>query len=271
MQYQLLALDIDGTLRPDAQPCVPRENVAAVKAVQKAGVKVAVATGRCRGGISKALLNGLRPDYWICAAGAEVQDAAGNVLHDARMDAQQMYALVDFFEDHGCFLGFNFDDGPYGYVNYYIQREAELAMNVNSYVHDGEDQDRHLESMPFSAFGRLPQALAEQFRQKYGHLGLRFLFYGSSEGCDILTAEQDKSRGLEAVCAAMGIDPAQAVAMGDGSNDCGILQRAGLGVCVAGGDPRAQQAADRLGPAAADFAVAQVCRQVWPEAFPEEA
>ena len=195
-----------------------------------------------------------------------MQDAAGNVLHDARMDAQQMYALVDFFEDHGCFLGFNFDDGPYGYVNYYIQREAELAMNVNSYVHDGEDQDRHLESMPFSAFGRLPQ-----FRQKYGHLGLRFLFYGSSEGCDILTAEQDKARGLEAVCTAMGIDPAQAVAMGDGSNDCGILQRAGLGVCVAGGDPRAQQAADRVGPAAADFAVAQVCRQVWPEAFPEEA
>ena len=97
------------------------------------------------------------------------------------------------------------------------------------------------------------------------------MFYGSSEGCDILTAEQDKSRGLEAVCAAMGIDPAQAVAMGDGSNDCGILQRAGLGVCVAGGDPRAQQAADRVGPAAADFAVAQVCRQVWPEAFPEEA
>jgi len=61
------------------------------------------------------------------------------------------------------------------------------------------------------------------------------------------------------------------VAMGDGSNDCGILQRAGLGVCMAGGDPRAQQAADRVGPAAADLAVAQVCRQVWPEAFPEEA
>ena len=270
MDYRLLTLDIDGTLRPDRLPAVPRENVAAVKAVQKAGVRVAIATGRCRGGVSKALIGGIRPDYWICAAGAEVRAADDAPLHLATMTDQQMYALVDFFENYDYFLGFNFDDGPYGYVNYEQQRRAQQTAGMAGYVKDGEDQVRHLESMPFSAFGRLPQAAAERFQAQYGYLGLRFLFYGSSEGCDILTPEQDKARGLEVVCAAMGIDPAQAVPMGDGSNDCGILRRAGLGVCVAGGDPRAQAAADRIGPPAAEFAVAQLCRALWPQAFAEE-
>ena len=99
MQYQLLTLDIDGTLRPNELPAVPRENVNAVRALQKAGVRVAIATGRCRGGISKQLIGGIRPDYWICAAGAQVLDGQDNTLYTGRMTDQQMYALVDFFEN----------------------------------------------------------------------------------------------------------------------------------------------------------------------------
>ena len=267
MQYQLLTLDIDGTLRPASMPCVPRENAAAVRAVQRAGVRVAIATGRCRGGVSKQLIHGIHPDYWICAAGAQVLDRDGNPLHISTMTDQQMYALVDFFENYDYFLGFNFEDGPYAYVNYEQQRQEEQRTGMVGYVKDGEDQDRHLESMPFSAFGRLSPQAAEQFQQKYGYLGLRFLFYGNGNGCDILTPEQDKARGLKVICDSMGIDPARAVSMGDGSNDRQILRRAGLGICVADGDEHARAAADRSAPPAAEFAVAQVCRELWPEAF----
>lgn len=111
MQYRLLTLDIDGTLRPGGESVVPRENVEAVCAVQKAGVKVAIATGRCRMGIPPKMLGRIRPDYWICAAGAQVLDKAGTVLSTRTMTNEQMYALVDFFEDYEYMLGFNFDDG----------------------------------------------------------------------------------------------------------------------------------------------------------------
>ena len=46
MKYKLLLLDIDGTLRPGSCERVPKENAEAVCAVQKAGVKIAIATGR---------------------------------------------------------------------------------------------------------------------------------------------------------------------------------------------------------------------------------
>lgn len=56
MKYKLLLLDIDGTLRPDSCERVPRENADAVNAVQRLGVKIAIATGRGRTGVGKGLL-----------------------------------------------------------------------------------------------------------------------------------------------------------------------------------------------------------------------
>ena len=60
MKYKLLLLDIDGTLRPGSCERVPKENAEAVCAVQKAGVKIAIATGRGRIGVGKGLLRRLQ-------------------------------------------------------------------------------------------------------------------------------------------------------------------------------------------------------------------
>lgn len=270
MQYRLLALDIDGTLRPGKEPRVPRENVQAVQAVQKAGVKVAIATGRGRGNVTPRLLRGIRPDYWICAAGAQVTDAAGREIASHRMRSEEMYVLVDFFEDHELQLGFDFEEANYIYVGYEEMRRRRAGvsdLDEGLRVHDGEDQDRHLQSMPFKAFGWITPALLAEFQKKYGYLNLNFFYYSSDGYCDITSPGQDKAVGLAALCAAAGVPVEAAVAVGDSANDCGMLQRAGLGVCVEDGTPQARQAADRLCPPAAEFGVAALCRELWPEAF----
>ena len=87
MRYKLLLLDIDGTLRPGSCEQIPKENAAAVRAVQKAGVKIAIATGRGRTGVGKGLLRDLKPDYWVCAGGAQLVDAKGNDLALHRLTA----------------------------------------------------------------------------------------------------------------------------------------------------------------------------------------
>lgn len=78
MPATLLVLDIDGTLRPHGEPRVPKENVDALRTVQKAGVKLVIATGRCRAEIPAKMLRGIRPDYWICAGRCPGEDAAGS-------------------------------------------------------------------------------------------------------------------------------------------------------------------------------------------------
>ena len=69
MSYQVLAMDIDGTLRPFGSQTVPAAALAALQAVQRAGVRIVVATGRGRVSVPGGMLGRLRPDAWLCAAG----------------------------------------------------------------------------------------------------------------------------------------------------------------------------------------------------------
>ena len=167
MKYKLLLLDIDGTLRPGSCERVPKENAEAVCAVQKAGVKIAIATGRGRIGVGKGLLRSIRPDYWVCAGGAQLVDYKGADLALHRLTTEEMYALVDFFEDYDLPLRFTYHDANYAYLGYeeFARREREKNLALN--IVDGEDQDKHLEEMPFGAFGFLSQEMADRFQEKY--------------------------------------------------------------------------------------------------------
>ena len=92
MQYRLLTLDIDGTLRPSGERVVPQQNVEAVRAVQRAGVKVAIATGRCRMGIPDKML-GRGPSRLLdlCGGGpgaGRCRHGAEHPHHDKRADVR---------------------------------------------------------------------------------------------------------------------------------------------------------------------------------------
>ena len=269
MKYKLLLLDIDGTLRPGSCERVPKENAEAVCAVQKAGVKIAIATGRGRIGVGKGLLRSIRPDYWVCAGGAQLVDYKGADLALHRLTTEEMYALVDFCEDYNYPLQFNFRDACYAYCEYeYLHRGYQQMNSIGLDCVDGEDQDKHLEEMPFGAFGFLSQEMADRFQEKYGYLGLNFLFsYPGSDGCDILQQGIDKGAGLRELAKLAGIDPADCVAVGDGDNDAAMLKAAGLGIAMGSGSAAAKAAADRIGPDAEPHGIAELCRALWPEAF----
>ena len=85
MKYKLLVFDFDGTVRPTGEERITRPVADALNAVQAAGVKLAVATGRCRGALPPKLLRGVKPDYFICANGAQVETRLGERLYADRM------------------------------------------------------------------------------------------------------------------------------------------------------------------------------------------
>ncbi len=275
MRYQLLLLDIDGTLRPHGQACIPAANVAAVAAVQAAGVRVAVATGRGRASVTDRLMNGLHPDYWLCAAGAQVVDAAGTPLYEKTMTAAAVEAVTQFCAEHGWPVRFTFADGSYAYVGYEVFAAQEARVDHGIALKDGSARTRHQQSLPYSAYGAFPPGAAAAFAARWPGLGLRFFYEGGAAfalsdvpaSCDILPAGVDKADGLRVLCAAAGIGPAACAAVGDSDNDAPLLRAAGLGVCVAGGSAAALAAADRVGLPAEENAVAALCRELWPEAF----
>ena len=242
MSYQVLAMDIDGTLRPFGSQTVPAAALAALQAVQRAGGAhrcwpPGAAASACRAACSAAC--GRTPGS--VRPGPKCSAKDGRLLAAHRLTAEEMYALVDFFEDYDYPLRFQFSDGNYVYVGYAESLARHKAQHSGVRLFDGEDQDRHLQDMPYSAFGCLPQAAAAQFQQKYGYLGLRFLFHNGTD-CDIMPAGVDKATSLAALLEGWGVPAAQCVAVGDSDNDAGMLQWAGLGVCVADGTPAARSA-----------------------------
>jgi len=59
-------------------------------------------------------------------------------------------------------------------------------------------------------------------------------------------ASATKGGGLRALCRIRGVDPAEAVAFGDGTNDASMIQAAGLGVAMGNAAPELIAVADRV-------------------------
>ena len=117
-----------------------------------------------------------------------------------------------------------------------------------SMVFDGEDQDRHLQSMPFDAFSEITPQGVQGFQQKYGYLGLRFLPYNPTH-YDVIPQRVGKSIGLAALLEKLGMDAAQVAAVGDAPEQVKAL-------------------ADAVCPHVDEDGVAALCRTLFPEAFP---
>ena len=165
-------------------------------------------------------------------------------------------------------LRFTFHDANYAYIDFAEFDRREKAKNLYNNIVDGEDQDHHLVEMPFGCFGFLPREQAAQFQEKYGYLGLQFLYsYPGSDGCDIMQKGVNKGAGLCELAGLAGLTPEECVAIGDGDNDTAMLAAAGMGIAMANGSANAKAAADRTGPDAEPHGVADLCRELWPEAF----
>ena len=244
MDYKMMVLDIDGTLMRKGYPQVTDRVAKAVKALQKKGVIVAVATGRTYFAMSGGILNGIRPDYAICSNGAQVLDQKGNVLASRTMTPEEMYALVDYCEDYDDALCFCFEDGYYAYVGYETIRQFyQTATGHGEHVKDGEDQDRHL-------------------REKYGYLGLQFMPYAVGR-YDVVQHGLDKAVGLSALLEKLEMKPEEVVAVGDNQNDLAMIRLAGLGVCMENGDEEVKRQADQLAPACDKDGVALLIEELF--------
>ena len=246
MKIKAAVFDIDGTLVPYGAPGPGQAAVQALRELAQSGVAVVIATGRARYTAQWVLGSGIKPDYFAAVNGAE-----------------EMYALVDFCEDHELPLEFIFSDAYYVYVEYAAFVEKYCGQNAasgffDSVLRDGEDQVRHLQDMPFGACAAMDARHAAAFEAKYGHLGLRFIPFAPGR-YDVLRAGAGKAAGVGRLLERLGISWAETAAFGDGENDAELLEAAGFAVAMEGGAQSLLPLADAVAPAAAlDGAAAAV-------------
>ncbi len=93
---------------------------------------------------------------------------------------------------------------------------------------------------------RSPDASAEEFAELAHSLGLEGTNYyvGYTAWLDLAPEGVSKAAGLERVCAELGVDRADVLAIGDGSNDVEMLEWAGRGVAMGHAPLHVQAVAD---------------------------
>lgn len=271
MRYRLVLVDVDGTLVCSEQKLPTARTVRALRALQTAGVLVAVCTGRSHIAIRPERLGGFVPDYCICNNGAQGLGRTGGALWEKTFSNRQVEGLIGLFEKNGYALHLNFKDGYYTYVADRERRYLEFYQENNgdmACIKDGFLRDRHLREPALDGWGMLPDEAAARFNETYRDL-LMIPFCSGSY--DICRTDVSKATGVAKLLGLLGLRWEDAVAIGDGENDVALLEKAGLGIAMGNAPPQVRARADRItGSVLEEGAAAALEQLFWPNT-PERA
>lgn len=247
-RYKLIALDLDGTLNNDRKQIDPPTR-RALLAVQSVGVRLMLASARPLPGLYKdrdalelCAHNGLLMAY---NGGAIVSAADGSLLHSAAMameDARRALRQLEALPVTPIL-----DDGARFYVT--DKSGYKVGYECANNRMDCVEVPNLAEALDFAPCKILmstdPAGIKAVQAQIAALLPDRLSVVQTAPFyLEIIPAAIDKGEGLRRACAAIGIDPAEAVAFGDSENDIPMLRAAGLGVAMGNADPEVRAAAD---------------------------
>jgi HAD superfamily hydrolase (TIGR01484 family) len=249
---QLIVSDIDSTLI-DHIGYLPPENVAALSAARRRGVRLVLATVRKRDSAEYIAEQLGGANALICNSGATIFDAQGAVLRALTIPLATAQAVAALADQHGLPLLATIDE-----QNYY-RPGAQPAAHIKA---QGQDVALMLPVMT-QAPSRLimrGEVGAALLMREFSDAGLRFARHYHADGtlADLIVTHADatKEAALRFVCDTWGIALADVLALGDAEADIGMLQQAGVGVAVGNAHPEVRAIANWVAPSAGEGGVA---------------
>lgn len=281
-RYELLVIDLDGTLLDPAGAVSPA-NRDAVRRAREAGLEVIVATGR-------ALVESLAPleaigreGLVIAAGGAMLNDAAtGRTVHCSVMPGDLVVDVTEALLPHGHKVLLLKDPDVAGY-HYLAVGPAELdpasrwwfeTLPVSvRFVHDVAEDPHPDQTVRVAAVAgeaelapiarRLKEQLGERcFLQHWAAVTETQATGSPTHVFEAFNPDVNKWTMIGRLCEERGIDPRRVAVIGDGLNDVQMVGAAGLGVAMANADPRVRAVADRVTGDSARDGVAEAVKMM---------
>lgn len=261
MTPKALIMDVDGTLVERTRIRITSEIIDRVEMLKKRGIRIILASGRADFAMCPAVLNGFQADYYVCVNGSNVVDANKNILYENRFTIRQLTALWKFCENKNYPIGFSFEDAYYAYVNYAeFSRYYIKNTGHSTFVKNGENHSRQLQSMPFGAFACIPMDCAKLFTDS--NPDLRLVPYESGN-YDVYKTTTSKANGIERLLEKLHLNWGEVVAIGDSYNDIEMIQAAGIGVAMGNGQDALKNAADFITKPVEEVGVAYAIDQIF--------
>ena len=254
MEIKLISFDLDGTFLDDRKG-IPPENLRALEAAAARGIWLVPATGRIVAGLPEPLRTLPFMRYYITANGSYVYD----MLED-RAVARAEIPLARALEFYRCADGLDalydcYQDN-WGYMTEWMYHEAlrvipndgvrELIVRLRTPVPELKaylaDKGRDLQKLQlFFTDMALRSRQIEELPERFPDLAFSTSMPFNIE---INAKSATKGNALTALCSHLGLDPAQTMALGDGTNDSDMLIAAGVGVAMANADEAVKAVAD---------------------------
>jgi Cof subfamily protein (haloacid dehalogenase superfamily) len=245
---RLIAIDVDGTLLPTSAQQLSGRTARALRAAQRAGITVVIATGRRQAYVAPLLSDlGLRADMpLITSNGAVTRTLAGELMGRCHLDAAVARELCGLLRPFGAVV-FTFDkDGPGELVLESIQQAHDrIALWVDANrasirevrpledaFGDGENPIQGMVCGTVDEMKRAEAALrqsplfanCECARTEYPARNLSIF--------DLLPVGVSKGWALERLAARLGVGRLETMAIGDNWNDVEMLEWAGQSVVM---------------------------------------
>ena len=244
---RLIASDLDGTmLRHDKT--ISQRTVAAIHAAQQAGVTVIAATGRQTASLAE-ILAPTRVRYAVASNGAIGVDLeTGRVLFEEYLSAQVAGEIVAFLTarlENPCFSVIR-DGGATRLAEPRYLALVDAAETALGPLAFALDDVAELVSQPTLKLGvRHPTVSPDSMLELLESSALAG-FVATTSGAPFLEiqgAGVTKATGLAQMCAHLGIEAADVMAVGDAKNDIEMMTWAGYGVAMGNAVPEAIAAA----------------------------
>lgn len=261
MNYDLIAIDIDGTLVAENKIISPQVNEAIQRVVQ-AGMKVVLCTGRPLPGaqpyVEELALNQV-DDYLITYHGALVQrsDTLETILHheltcqdllDWRELTQSLDNNIQAVRNDGVFTDmrdldyFKLMESYYNNIPLRIREIHEMKPELLfSKLFMGDDAIK---------LDRFEEAIPDFFRKEYT------ILRSGPNSLEILNKKASKGQSLSELANLLDIPQERVMAIGDSGNDIDMVEYAGLGVAMGNAVPAVKAVADVITENADNFGVA---------------
>lgn len=277
MNYDLLALDLDGTLL-GTDGRVSRASAEAVQAARDAGLEVVICTGRAMVE-SRAAIRAIRAELpaagrtiapMVCAGGAMVCDVAGGrTLHRWAMHTSLVARLCDHFSERRRAplilkdrdaAGFDYlvvNSGP-------LERPTQwwfevMDVEVKFVGHISEDpHPEHTVRVGFASLAADMHELARSVHGAFGHETLTQHFaavmgatadapHGVRDASvhllEVFDRQVSKWTAIHRLAQEQGIPRERVAAIGDEVNDVAMIEGAGLGIAMGNAVPAVKAAA----------------------------
>lgn len=244
--YRLLAIDLDGTLlSPRPQKMVTERTRRALERAVEAGMRIVITTGQNLPVLQQVCRDLPIEGPQILENGAQITDIkTGQIYHEKLLPSTYVLPVLTALKQRGFHRVYHTRERVYADLD--TPRVRQWYTPPIPPVIELEDVTNLYPADCIKIVGVAEETKLRASRQELMDMfsGVLYLTQSAFDLLEFLHPEVSKEIGLRTIAQDMGIDAAEIVAIGDGHNDIGMIQFAGLGVAMGNSHDEVKSAAD---------------------------